>query len=112
MGKLCFGNAPKGGDLLAMLGVFNVTASGKLITTLPVFARALAIALAGDGTVTATRVADAASGEHEADTREHVFHAFGVMFDAAGVQEHRLLRFRPHFRRTDNASSRDAGDFR
>src|SRR5215471_11570587 len=62
-----FGNAPEVCDELSMFRLVDVPSARELIAALAMLASALAIALAGDCAVTATRLADAAAGEDEID---------------------------------------------
>ena len=50
-----------------MLRRADVASAGELIATLAVFAAALAVALAGDRAVAATRLADATGRQHQVD---------------------------------------------
>ena len=67
VGDLHLRDAPDRGDLLAVLGVLDVTASRQLVAALPVLAPALTIALAGDGAIAAAGPTDASGGQNQVD---------------------------------------------
>ena len=71
-----------------MFGIRDRTLTGKLIRFLTVLATTLAVALSGDGSVTAARCSNLPGCQHEIDVRENVVDAIGVMFYAAGVHHH------------------------
>src|SRR4029453_16221771 len=68
--------------------IVDVPPTRELVTPLPMLPPALAIPLTGDGRVPTARLANLASGQGQIDARQTVFRALGVMFNAAGVQEH------------------------
>ncbi len=95
-----------------MFGVAQVAAAGKLVALLAVFAPTLAVALAGDGGVTAVGPADAPRGQHHVDRPQHILHPFAVMLNAAGVHEEAGAGCAPHFGRLPDASFGDASHLR
>ena len=68
-------DAPDLGDVLAVLGLADVAAAGKLVALLAVLAPALAVALAGDGRVAAVGPADPARGQDHVDGAQAVLDA-------------------------------------
>ena len=108
--QFIFGHAPALGNDAAVLRIVDVPPTRELVTTLPMLPPALAISLAGDGRVPAAWLANLASGQDQVDARQTVFRALGVMFNAAGVQEHGCRCCAPPLRRLDNGCRRHAGE--
>src|SRR5262252_7292609 len=74
--------------MLAMFGIHNRALTGKLIRLLPVLASALAVTLAGDGSVAAAGRADFSGCQNQIDISENIINTVRVMFDAARVHHH------------------------
>ena len=108
--KLGFGDAPEVRDEFAMFRILDVARARQLIAALAVFASALTVALAGDGSVAAAGLADASGCQHEIDVGETVLDALGVMLDASRVQQHGGLGRSPDFGCPDDACGRNTGD--
>ena len=60
-------DAPHSGHVGAVFGVLDIAGAGQEVAFLAVLAPALAVALAGDRGVAATRPADAPGGQHDID---------------------------------------------
>src|SRR5262249_42197253 len=109
-GERLHGNAPAPGDVRPVLRVLDVACARQLVAPLAVLARALPVALSGDGRVAAAALADLPGGGHEVDAREPVVDTFGVMLDAARVQQHRARRLPPQLAGLDDATGGDADE--
>src|SRR5437879_12424192 len=68
---------------------FDETVTGELVRLLAMFAAPLPVALAGEATVTAVRLAHLAEGEHEVDPGVNAVHALAVLLGAAAAEDHR-----------------------
>jgi hypothetical protein len=99
---------PNRGDVLPVLRIGDVAVARQLVTLVPVLAPALAVALTSDGRDPASRLAVLAGRQTEVDARPHVLDTFGVVLEAAGVQQHPGLRCRPKLRRLLDAGGRHA----
>src|SRR5579871_3231307 len=95
-----------------MLGVGDVSAAGKLIAFLSVFASTLPIALSCDGGIATTRPADAPGSEDHVDSAQHILHTVAVMFDTARVQQETRLRRAPPLGRLANDAFGDTRNLR
>ena len=99
-------------DVRAVLGVRDVAVAGELVALVAVLASALAVALAGDRRHAAAGLAELAGGEAEVDRGKDVVDAFGLLLDAAGVQQHPGRRGAPPLGGLLDARRRHAGDVR
>ena len=93
-----------------MLRVRNVARAGQLIALLSLLARALPVALAGDHGVAAAFTANAPAGDDQVDGGNAVVHAFGVVLDAARMQQEAGRRRSPHLGGSHDHLRRNAGD--
>src|SRR5436190_3043764 len=96
--QFVFRQAPHFTYVPAMFGIGNRTLTRKLIGFLSVLAPTLAVALAGDGAVAATRRADFSRCQHQIYVSQDIVDAVGVMFDAASMHHHRGLGAAIHAR--------------
>ncbi len=85
-------DAPDLADLTAVLGVGDGASAREEVGLLAVLAAALPVALAGDGAVSGTGLADVAGGGAEVDHGQAVLDALRVVLDAPGVPGHGLRR--------------------
>src|SRR6185503_3015866 len=93
-----------------MLGICDRTLTWQLICLLTVLASSLSIPLTGDGSVTATRLADTSGCEDQIDVRQDIVHAVRMMFNATRMQNYRRLCSPVKLRSLDDLTCRHAGD--
>src|ERR1017187_9951327 len=93
-----------------MLRVRDVTGAGQLITLLSLLAGTLSVALAGNHCVAAAFPADTSAGNHQVDCRDTVVHTFGVVLDAARMQQKAGRSGSPHFGGANNHLRRNPSD--
>src|SRR5262249_20219 len=109
-GQFALGDSPELGDEPAMFRLGDVAAAGKLVASLAMFAPALAVALAGQGTVTAARSPNAARRQPQVNVAQDILDALRVMLDTTRVEQHRGLSRPPNFRRLYDVARRNARD--
>src|SRR5688572_11893718 len=79
-------NSPNLGHMTASLRIADGALARQLIALLTVFAPALTVALPRNHHAAGPFPANITSSQAEVDHRQHVFDAFRLMLDAAGVE--------------------------
>ena len=90
--QAAFRHAPEVGHEAAVCGTVQVAVAGKLVVLLTVFAPALAVALAGQGTVAAAGPAEVPAQEGQVDEGADRIGAVHLLLGAAPAQNQRAVR--------------------